>query len=262
MAGGGGAGDSGGMTTYATNITPFAAPARNRTGPLAATVTGAIAAFFAVVLIAGGAALLWVSSHKTDAAGYYTTATHEYSTPTRALASDSIDVDADAPDWVLSSDTLGRVRIDPRPADSGKPVFVGIARTRDVGAYLDQVQHDEVTDVDVNPFTLDKTRRAGEGRPAVPAAQTFWAASSSDGRALDWKVRSGEWSVVMMNADGSPGVHVEAAVGAKVPFVRELGWWLMIPGIALGALALVLVVLGVRGLARVGATPVVATPAG
>jgi len=31
------------MTTYATNITPFAAPARNRTGPLAATVTGAIA---------------------------------------------------------------------------------------------------------------------------------------------------------------------------------------------------------------------------
>jgi len=262
MAGGGGAGHSGRMTTYATNITPFAAPARNRTGPLAATVTGAIAAFFAVVLIAGGAALLWVSSHKTDAAGYYTTATHEYSTPTRALASDSIDVNADAPDWVLSSDTLGRVRIDPRPAASGKPVFVGIARTRDVGAYLDQVQHDEVTDVDVNPFTLDKTRRAGEGRPAVPAAQSFWAASSSDGRPLEWKVRSGEWSVVMMNADGSPGVHVDAAVGAKVPFVRELGWWLMIPGIALGTLALVLVLLGVRGLARVGTTPLVATPAG
>src|SRR4051812_6214812 len=221
---------SDGMTTYATNITPFAAPARNRTGPLAATVTGAIAAFFAVVLIAGGAALLWVSSHKTDAAGYYTTATHEYSTPTRALASDSIDVNADAPDWVLSSDTLGRVRIDPRPAASGKPVFVGIARTRDVGAYLDQVQHDEATDVDVNPFTLDKTRRAGEGRPAVPAAQSFSAASSSDGRPLEWKVRSGAWSVVMMNADGSPGVHVDAAVGPQVAVRPGARWRGMGPG--------------------------------
>jgi hypothetical protein len=252
----------GGMTTYATNITPFAAPTRNRTGPLAATVTGAVAAFLAVLLIAGGAALLWVSSHKTDAAGYYTSGAHTYSTPTRALTADGLDVNADAPDWVFSSDTFGHVRIDPRAAGSAKPVFVGIARTRDVDAYLDQVQHDDVADVDFDPFKLDRTRRAGEGRPALPAAQTFWAASSSDGRALDWKVRSGEWSVVMMNADGSPGVHVDATVGAKVPFLRDLGWWLMIPGLALGALALVLVLLGVRGLARADAQPAVATPAG
>src|SRR3954462_11461831 len=133
MAGGDVAGPSRPMTPDPTKSPPSAAPAHNRTGPLAATVTGAIAAFFAVVLIAGGAALLWVSSHKTDAAGYYTTATHEYSTPTRALASDSIDVNADAPDWVLSSETLGRVRIDPRPAASGKPVFVRIPPTRAAG---------------------------------------------------------------------------------------------------------------------------------
>src|SRR3954470_24258039 len=244
---------SGGMTTYATNINPFAAPARHRTGPLAATVTGAVAAFFAVVLIAGGAALLWVSGHKTDGAGYYTSAAHQYSTPTRALTTGSLDVGADAPDWVFSSGTLGHVRIDPRAADSAKPVFVGIARTDDVDGYLDQVQHDKVSDVDLNPFTLDKTRSAGEGRPALPAAQNFWAASSSDARPLDWKVRSGEWSVVMMNADGSPGVHVDATVGAQVPFLRDLGWWLMIPGIALGAIALALVALGANGLSRADA---------
>src|SRR3954451_20480816 len=246
-------GHSGGMTTYATNITPYAAPARDRTGPLAATVIGSVAAFLAIVLLAGGAALLWVSSHKTDAAGYYTSSAHAFSTKTRALTTQNLDVNLDAPDWAVSSGTFGRVRIDPRPATSAKPVFVGIARTRDVDAYLDQVQHDEVTDVDVNPFTLDKTRRAGEGRPAMPAAQTFWAASSSDGRPLDWKVRSGEWSVVMMNADGSPGVHVDATVGAQVPFLRDLGWWLMIPGIALGTLALALVALGARGLSRADA---------
>src|SRR5207244_4355275 len=122
MAAGAALGDSGRMTTYATNLTPYAVPERSRSGPLAATVTGG----------------------------------------------------------------LGRVRIAPRAAAPAKPVFVGIARTRDVNAYLDQVQQDEIADVGFDPFTLDRTRRAGEGRPAMPAAQTFWAASSSAGRPLEW----------------------------------------------------------------------------
>src|SRR5215207_5467 len=249
------------MTTYATNITPFAAPRRDRTGPILSTIGGGFLAFVALVLIAAGAALFWVSENKTDADGYYTTASHTYSSPTRALTTQSLDINADAPDWLVSTDTFGRVRIDPRPASSDTPVFVGIARTSDVNAYLDQVQHDEITDFDVDPFALDTRREAGEARPAAPAAQTFWAASSTDGRALDWKVRKGEWSVVMMNADGSPGVSVAATVGAKTPLVRDLAWWLTIPGIGLGLIALVLVAFGVRGLARSDAQPPVLTPA-
>ena len=246
------------MTTYATNLAPFAAPPRDRTGPILATVTGGVAAFLAIVLIAAGAALFWVSENKTDADGYYTTAAHTYSTPTRALTTQNLDVGADAPDWLFSSDTFGHVRIDPRSTDASKPVFVGIARTHDVNAYLDQVQHDEIADLDFDPFTIDKSRRAGEGRPAVPAAQTFWAASSADGSPVDWKVRSGNWSVVMMNADGSPGVSVDATVGAKSPLIRELAWWLTIPGAALGLIALILVAAGVRGLTRSAARPAVA----
>src|SRR3954447_1301129 len=137
---------SAGMTSYAADITPLVAPARNRTGPTAATVAGAVAAFFALVLIAGGAALLWGSSHKTDSAGYYTSSVHRYSTPTRALTTESLDVNLDTPNWVFSTESFGRVRIDPRTTDAGKPVFVGIGRTRDVERYLDQVQRDEVTD--------------------------------------------------------------------------------------------------------------------
>jgi hypothetical protein len=246
------------MTTYATNVTPFAAPTRDRTGPILSVIGGGFLAFVAIVLIAAGAALFWVSEHKTDADGYYTTASHTYSSPTRALTTQNLDIGADAPDWLFSSDTFGRVRIDPRATSSDTPVFVGIARTDDVNAYLDQVQHDEITDLGLDPFVLDKRREAGEARPAMPAAQTFWAASSADGSPLDWKVRKGEWSVVMMNADGSPGVSVDASVGAKTPLVRELAWWLTIPGIALGLLAIVLVALGVRGLTRSGAPQAVA----
>jgi hypothetical protein len=246
------------MTTYATNITPFAAPTRDRTGPILSAIGGGFLAFVAIVLIAAGAALFWVSEHKTDADGYYTTATHHYSSPTRALTTQSLDINADAPQWLFSTDTFGHVRIDPRSTDSDKPVFVGIARTHEVDAYLDQVQRDEITDLDFDPFAIDKHRETGEARPAMPAAQTFWAASSVDGRPLDWKVRSGDWSVVMMNADGSPGVSVDASVGANTPLVRDLAWWLTIPGVGLGLIALVLVAVGVRGITRSDAQPSVA----
>jgi hypothetical protein len=247
------------MTSYATNITPFTAPTRDRTGPILTTITGGVVAFFAIILIAAGAALFWVSENKTDVDGYYTTATHHFSSPTRALTTDGLDVGANAPDWLFSSDTFGHVRIDPRSTDSATPVFVGIARTRDVDAYLDQVQHDEVADLEFDPFTLDKSRRAGEARPAMPAAQTFWAASSADGSPVDWKVRSGNWSVVMMNADGSPGVNVDATVGANAPLIRDLAWWLTIPGAALALIALILIAFGVRGVTRADAQPAVAT---
>ena len=234
------------MTSYATNITPYAAPPRDRTGPVAALVGGSIGAFFAFLLIAIASALFWAAHYKTDD-GFYTTASHTYSTPTRALTTDNLDVNG-VPGWLNASDHLGRVRIDPTSA-SGKPAFIGIARTHDVDGYLDQVAHDEITDFDFDPFATDTVRRAGEARPAMPAAQTFWAASSVDGRTLDWKVREGDWTVVVMNADGSPGVNLEAKAGAKLPLIGRFAWGFAIPGALLGAVSLVLVVAGARGIA-------------
>ena len=202
------------MTSYATNITPYAAPPRDRTGPVA-RARGRLdrRPRSRFVLIAAAAALLWAGHYKTDDDGYYTSASHTYSTPTRALTTENLDINTGVPGWLDASDHLGRIRIDPQ----GTGAFVGVARTRDVNAYLDQVAHDEITDLDFDPFTLDTARRAGEGRPAMPAAQTFWAATSTGGRTLEWKVRKGDWTVVTMNADGSPGVRVDATAGAKVP---------------------------------------------
>jgi len=237
------------MTSYATNITPYAAPTRDRTGPVVALVAGSMGAFVAFLLIAAASALLWAGDYKTDD-GYYTTASHTYSTPTRALTTESLDING-VPGWLNVSDHLGRVRIDPTSSAAGKPAFIGIARTTDVNAYLDQVAHDEITDLDFDPFTTETARRAGEGRPAMPAAQTFWAASSADGSTLDWKVREGDWTTVVMNADGSPGVSVDAKAGAKVPLIGDLTLGLAIAGSILGALSLLLVVGGARGLARV-----------
>jgi hypothetical protein len=237
------------MTSYATDITPHAAPPRNRTGPVAALVGGSIAALLALILIGSAGALLYAGHHETDDDGFYTTAAHTYSTPTRALTTENLGVNG-VPSWLTKSDHSGRIRIDPH----GTGAFVGVAHTSDVDAYLDGVAHDQVDDLDFDPFSLDTSRRAGEGRPAMPAAQTFWVARSTGGRTLDWKLRDGDWTVVMMNADGSPHVSVAAKVGAKVPLVGTLGWALAIPGALLGIAAVALVAVGARGSARSRAT--------
>jgi hypothetical protein len=233
------------MTSYATHLTPSAAPPRARTGPVLALVGGSLAAILALILLLGGSALLWADHYKTDD-GYFTTDSHTYASPTRALVTESLDVSSNVPDWLDRSERLGRIRIDP----AGQGAFVGIARTTDVHAYLEGVAHDQITDIDYDPFALDTARRAGESRPALPAAQTFWAATSTGGRALDWKVRKGEWSIVAMNADGSRGVSVDAKAGAKLPLIGDLGWWLAIPGTVIGMLSIALILLGARGLGR------------
>jgi hypothetical protein len=225
------------MTSYATPIHPTAAPRRDRTGPVLALVGGSIAAVISIALIAAAALSFWSS-------GFHTSGVHTYSTPTRALTTESLDVGTGVPGWLDGS--LGTIRVDPTSAGA----FVGVAKTADVNAYLEQVGHDQITDLDYDPFAIDTKRLAGEGRPAMPTAQTFWAATSTGGRELEWKVRDGEWTVVVMNEDASPGVNLDAKVGAKLNLLQGLGWGLGIGGVVLGLGAIALILLGARASTR------------
>jgi hypothetical protein len=225
------------MTSYATPLTPTAAPRRDRSGPALAIVGGSIAAVVAVLLLVASIASFWGSD-------FHGTATHTYATPTRALTTENLDVGTGVPGWLEGR--LGTIRVDPQ----GAGAFVGVARTSDVNAYLDQVGHDEITDLDFDPFSIDTARRAGEGRPAMPTAQTFWAATATGGRRLEWKVREGDWTVVLMNEDASPGVSVDAKVAAKLPILGGLGWGLGIAGVVVGLGGIALIVLGARASAK------------
>ncbi len=115
-----------------------------------------------------------------------------------------------------------------RSRDGDEPVFVGIAPTDQVSRYLTGVAHTSVSDVDSWPFDADYDERAvaGEGKPAPPGDQRIWAASvqGAGTQTLEWDVDDGDWSVVVMNADGSRGVDAEVEAGAKVPFLSEIGW--------------------------------------
>jgi hypothetical protein len=206
--------------------TPYT-PARRRSGGrIAAIVAGSIAAVLAIGFIATGALLLWGDS-KTDDEGYLSTGKERYAASTYALATDNLDIDLDGAGWIMDRDELGNVRLAAESRD-GKPVFVGIARTSDVSSYLRGTPYTSVTDVDYSPFHASYRDRdhAGDRGPALPADQDFWAASAhgSGEQTVAWDLEDGDWSIVVMNADGSRGVDTDISAGAKVTFLGTLGW--------------------------------------
>ncbi|HWT24072.1 MAG TPA: hypothetical protein VN213_11250, partial [Solirubrobacteraceae bacterium] len=191
---------------------------------IAALTSAGLLALLAVGLLAAGGVLLWADSRK-DEQGYFSTGTDRFSTGTYALATEELDVDADVPGWLLDRDRYGQVRLRVTSND-GKPVFVGIAPTRDVERYLDRTAHTTVTDLDYAPFHADYRDHAGARPSTPPSRQAFWTASAqgTDTQTVRWDVEQGSWTVVVMNADGSAGVDAGISAGAKVPFLAPVGW--------------------------------------
>ena len=203
---------------------------------IALTITGAIASLLAVALVAGGALALWGDAQK-DNDGYLRTDTERFSAGTRALATHDLDVDLGDAGWIAQTDDLGKIKLSAQSRD-GKPLFVGIARTTDVERYLAGVPHTTVSDVEVTPFGADYERHGGNRHPVSPEHAGIWQASSyGDGkRTIEWKIDDGDYSIVVMNADGSLGVDADVSAGANIPFLDELGW----SAIGSGAFALIL----------------------
>ncbi len=103
-------------------------------------------------------------------------------------------------------------------------LFMGIAPADAVAGYLDGVVHDEITEWDSTADDISDVvyaRNEGVTDPAAPETTGFWVASVSGvgEQALDWTIESGEWALVIMNADGSPGVSADVRFGVAAPSV-------------------------------------------
>jgi hypothetical protein len=221
-----------------------ARPARGRR--IAAIASAGLIALLSLGFLAAGGLLLWGDSQK-DADGFLSTGADRFGTATSALATENLDLDLDGAGSLVGDDVYGKVRLRAESSD-GKPVFVGIARTSDVSRYLRGSAHDVITDVDYSPFHADYSRRPGDRTLTAPGAERFWAASAQgDGRqSLTWDVEDGDWSVVVMNADGSPGVHAGVSAGASLGFLDDAGRVSITTGVVLLFIAGGLLYLGVR----------------
>ena len=90
--------------------------------------------------------------------------------------------------------------------------------------------------------------RTATGAPTVtaPTEQTFWAATTSGAgtQELGWHPTDGRWAVVIMNADGSPGITATGTVEIKAGFLLPLTLTLLVVGVLITAEAVVLIVTG------------------
>jgi hypothetical protein len=218
---------------------------------IASIIAASVAGLFSLGLLAAGGLLLWGDSQKNEQ-GYLTTASHRFHTETAALATDNLDLDLDGLGAVVDQDRYGkiRVKVDPR---TDKPVFVGIAPTRDVTRYLSGTSHALVTDISDPGFHADYSTQPGSGLPLAPAAQGFWAKSDhgSGPQTLTWDVEDGDWSIVVMNDDGSRSVDADINAGADAPWLSSTGWGVTIGGLVLLVFAATMTVVAVRVRPRV-----------
>jgi hypothetical protein len=230
------------MTATPQPVWPAQPAPRMGAGRIVAVVFGVLLMLPGLGLLVGGGVLLWADlGNRTD--GFVFSESDDFSTDGYALLSERIEL-AEA-DWLPFSAALGTARAEVSSTDDSA-VFVGIGPATDVDAYLDGVERSIIDDLGTG--AIDEIPLSGDAPSGPPAEEDFWTAQASgEGtQQLDWEPAEGDWVFVVMNADASSGVSVDARVGATVPALGALAWGLLGTGLFLVLLATLLMVLGLR----------------
>jgi hypothetical protein len=215
-------------------------------------VFGSLIALIALALLGAGAGLVWALNTQRDDAGFFTTSDERFESDSYAITSDEIDLGDPGPDDWWAEQDLATVRVRADNAGEGE-LFVGIGPEADVEAYLAGVPHDEVVDLDDDPFSVEYRREnaSGSSTPAPPADETFWVAQASGvaTETVTWSLEPGRWAIVVMNGDASPEVSADIEIGARIEHLVALAVGLLIGGAVLLAAGAAMIVGGVVGAA-------------
>lgn len=223
-----------------TNNPPIAAPRRRSATP--GRVIAIVAAVFLLIIGAllalGGTALM--VTFGTD--GEISSDKHPVDTPTAAVITDV----ATIRDTADVADALG-TPVANVTANGGNTsgLFVGIGPAVAVDRYLSGVAVDQAVDFEVDPYSLNLSRRAGtETTAAPPTEQDFWVASvdGTGNLAASWPVQDGNFRLVVMNADGAAGMTSQLSIGVGLDGMFGVALGLLIGGAVLILLAIALLV--------------------
>jgi hypothetical protein len=224
-----------------------------KAGRVVMIVIGAVLALIGFGLLAGATAgLVAYGTQRTD--GYFQTGEVRLTSTTYAITSNHVDLESTpgGMDWIVERGALGTVRLRIDPGREGTPIFAGIGPTTDVATYLGGVNHDVIRDFELSPDRILYRRVSGNATPAPPGDQQFWVAKVTAEQPADltWKVESGSWTVVLMNADASRGVDLDARLGIKLDWLLPALIALLIGGLVLLGGGAALVIVGSRGASR------------
>ncbi len=199
--------------------------ARGTRGPrVASLVSGSILCVIALVFLAGGAWALGKDRLDRDSDGLVTFGTTELQTEQYAVVGD---LQGDGPHWLYGPSVLGDARVR-ATSQADQPLFVGIARKDEVLRYLRGAGYATIDSFEVR----SDTTHPGGPPSGPPSRESIWAASTQGAgmQTLAWAPRSGDWSIVFMNADAMASVDVRGDAGAELPALPWLAGGLLIIG--------------------------------
>jgi hypothetical protein len=202
-------------------------------------VFASIAGLIGLALLVGGIAVLAAFAFGRDDDGYFNSDRQRLESATYAIITEDIDLGVDEADWAPDK-ILGNVRVQ---VEGERPVFVGIGSDDDVDRYLGDVARDELIGFDGDNPEFDPHEGRAPGTP--PGDQDFWVAESegSGEQALTWDAEFGRWTAVVMNADASRGIDVEADAGIKLDWAIWAGLGMFVVGLLMTVGAVIVILL-------------------
>jgi catechol 2,3-dioxygenase-like lactoylglutathione lyase family enzyme len=230
---------------------PSPAPHSWTAGRVVSLIVGAVLLFAAAGALLGGGAMLWADRTQRSG-GYLWTPTAQISTDSHAVTSDSFRLEGAGLNWAVDN-VLGRARIEVAPAAGNTDVFVGVARTPDAAGYLRGVGYTRLGNLDFGwtGGRLTAPRSTGHvgGAPTQPpGAAAIWVAQATGTgtHALTWRPSGGDWTVVVMRADGGAGVAADVRAGVTAPGLSWIAGGVLATGVVLLAIGALLVALAAR----------------
>lgn len=181
-----------------------------RAGKIIMIVAGGLLILFGLGLGMGAAAASAASSHQ-DREGFFTLPREIYQVDSHALTLPDLEVGM----GVRAEDSVGTAVVRGESAGSSGDLFMGVGPSRDVERYLQDVSYSELRDVRFSPFDVSYREYQGASEPLPPGDQDFWAAQASGTgvQELSWNLQTGDWTVVVMNADGAAPVAADLQAG-------------------------------------------------
>lgn len=143
-------------------------------------------------------------------------------------------------------------------SETDEPLFVGVAPRASAEAFLAEAVVDRV--VQLRPVGgLDTERAEGpptRREPGPPADQSFWVASDGGSPArMGWTAASGDWTIVVMRADGRQRIDGAGVLTLTIPALGPLGFLALFAGVLLMGGGSAFVISAARTLPRHGTEP-------
>jgi hypothetical protein len=196
--------------------------------------------------VGASVSLGWATATRDDA-GFFSTSSERFESDSFAITSDKTDLGDPGPDDWWADRELATVRVAVDSATAGE-LFVGIGPEAEVEAFLADVPHDEVTDVDFRPFSADYRRQNADGTamPSPPMDETFWVAQAAGDatQTITWNLEPGNWVIVVMNADAVANVSADIELGGKLDYLVPIAIGLGVAGVVLLAAGAAMIIGG------------------